>query len=191
MENKNILIGFAVLAIIGLGGFFFDKSPQVTVIVPENKTPISVGALTNPDLTSPYLSVGGVRVWHERKQFLNATNTVCTYRSPAASTTIERWTAIANVSTSSATIIEFGTSTSPSATTSPISSKTVGAGLKWNHIATSSAGQGSTVAAATATADIVVVPPNTYLNVNVGANYGSADQTGNFCTWSLRELTER
>lgn len=61
------------------------------LIVSLEKTPpaeFALGALAGPDIPSPYLKWGGVAFWPYQKSVATATTTLCTFTSPAATSTL-------------------------------------------------------------------------------------------------------
>src|SRR3990167_161102 len=93
-------------------------------VVADLKTP-KLGAFPGPDLNTPYLSVNGVRSWFNQTTFNKASNTLCAFTAPSASSTLA-FTASVKTSTSTELylVLEDGSVLSASAlaaaTTSPL-----------------------------------------------------------------------
>lgn len=90
-------------------------APNVNVNVPK-QTP-TLGALTGPEISSNYITVGGVR--HEYYSFpmIQATTTPCTFATPTSTSTLLFTVARVSSSTPSATTWTLAKSTVPNATT--------------------------------------------------------------------------
>lgn len=105
---------------LGVGG---TNTETVTrEVVKEIRQDPSLGALSNPDISSPYISWGGMATYRAQVPLSNATaatNTPCILTSPAATSTL-RFAAL-RVSTASSTAtgwhVSKGTGTSEATTT--------------------------------------------------------------------------
>lgn len=149
-----------------LGGLVFIVG---ATLVPHN--PVNVGAVSSPDVQSPYLTVGGVRTWFGSMNIRTSSTTICSFQSPVSTSTLT----FADVQflTGSSTALQFDIArdTSPSATTTKI-------GTSW----TLSAGSFGTIVASTSPSALdstLIFPPNTYLNIKYG---GNACVDGGTCT---------
>lgn len=81
------------------------------------------GALTGPDISSPYLSINGIRRTYSRMPFSQATTTPCRFQQPAGKAYLEF--AVANITTATTTstgvwTIATSTASVPFATTTPL-----------------------------------------------------------------------
>lgn len=95
MNNKALLITLSGLLIVGVIGWF-QPSPTDKVI---ERITEKVGALTGPDITSPYLGVNGLRTWSTGKNMI-ASTTPCSIQNTSGGTTTLIW---AGLSTRKAT----------------------------------------------------------------------------------------
>jgi hypothetical protein len=167
---QNNLVATVVGAVILVGGFvLFQKNPEVNVSVPVSapeSAPQSLAGASGPTSYFPCETHNGVG-WCFNREGLRAANvTVCSVRSPAATSTLESATVLFQSVASYAATFQMGWGASNTATTTRIAELTVGAGVKFaTLIATTSA---------TALTD-GVVPPNSFINVNVAT--GSVSST--------------
>jgi len=151
--SKNILVGvlvvIALLLGLNLGG---DK------LVPASAP--QLGALSGPDIQSPWLRVGGVQHEYRSKDLVTATSTVCSLQAPSATSTLTF--ASVNISTGTTTALTFvlGSATTAFATSTLIGAETwaLGSGVTGalTHLATSSIATGNTK-----------IPPNYFVNWRV------------------------
>lgn len=89
------------------------------------------GAVSGPEINSPYLSVNGMATFYSSPLALRtATTTPCAILSPAATTTLESFTLNVTTGTSTAGLITIATSTTAYATTSLVTSKTIASGAQ-------------------------------------------------------------
>jgi len=136
MNKVTLTIAIGAVALAGVA--FFGKPVNVEVKVPTQGAPVVnitspevnvpatvvnvpkqsaiVGAVSSPDILSPYFSYGDTRLWGARPTLLTASTTVCNIQSPAASTTLEAFSIDIKTSTTSASHLQFGIGTVPAAT---------------------------------------------------------------------------
>ena len=89
MKDKLVAGGVFVALIVGVLALM--KGPSVVQGPPgADGKPIEVvaGALSSPDIQSPYLSFGNVRAWGSGSDFRTGTSTLCAIQSPAATSTL-------------------------------------------------------------------------------------------------------
>lgn len=146
-----------ILAALGLitGLFALNQTPATTVV--DNSQP--AGSVSSPDIQGPYYSVNGLVVFKSRIAMTKNASTTCSFRSPAATSTLSLLTSNVASSSSSATIWEFGTATNSFSTTTLIGttySLAAGAKAAW-------------VASTTVTGGSLILAPNTAVNLKVGA----------------------
>lgn len=132
------------------------KVPATIVNVPENKQVL--GAVSGPDNYFPYWGVNGVRTFHNSIGLTKATTTVCSIKSPSATSTLSFATVRFAVASTSATYVELARATTRYATTTSINTYTIVAGAQATIVASST---GSIAG------DATIFPPNTYFNVKV------------------------
>lgn len=156
--NKKTFLGLIVIAIIAIGGcIYLQPKAQIN----QDKA----GAVSGPDINSPYLNVNGVSTEYRSMGFSPATTTPCVIKSPAASSTLAYSTFNVYTATSTAGTVTLATSTTAFATTTPLFTTTIPSGLtrSFQFVAstTDASGLGQTIA------------PSTYLVYGVaGQSYG-------------------
>lgn len=135
-----------------------------TVTITQPSSPV-LGAVSSPDIMSPYFSYGGVRHWGAQLTSLNAaTTTVCTLQSPPATSTLMHAGIKFDVSSTTASIVDIAKSSNTGATTTKI-------GTTYNIAANV---QATIVASTTGSVagDATLFSPNQFLVINMkgGAN---------------------
>lgn len=166
MSNQKLTVALVVVALIAIGGYFRNEVVERVV-----------GATPSPDITSPYVNFDGVRHEFRSQVMRTATTTVCSIKSPAATSTLTFASALVGTATSAATTWTFAKNTTGgSATTTLLST-----------VALAAASQGTMVASTTVgvfgpSADApIVFGPNNYLVVGVaGVATFAAEPTINF-----------
>jgi hypothetical protein len=156
MKGATILASIALALTLIVGGFVFHEY---------SKTTQQVGAVPGPEDLNPYHCVAGVCTYYYHSK-LAVASTTCSFKSPAATTSLRFAAAKVTKSSTGATLqYEWGKSSSPNATTSSFGIGTI-----------VSAGQG-TITASTTNANtgpnvdqLTVIAPNTYLNLKVGSS---------------------
>ncbi len=157
MKNYLITAGIA-LGVVLLVLVAKPKTPTPTAqeVAQELK---ALGAVSNPDIQSPYFSFGGVRYWGQRGTS-NASTTPCAIQSPAATSTLVYASFSVASTSATATYLEFGKDTTAYSTTTSLGIVSIGANVKGTAVASSTANwanvDGSTV-----------FTPNTYLVAKV------------------------
>jgi hypothetical protein len=175
MNTKNIIVGFIVILGVALGAYVSKSSVLVS-------NPATVRAVSSPDIPSPYFSFGGLRHWAGLTTMTTAlSNTVCSIQSPAATTTLIAATANFTL-ISSSTDAEIGLGATNSATTTLISPAMTAASL--------TAGTQALIIGSS-TASQLIVPPNYFINVNVGGGSVGGTVAQKFvgsCAAEFREI---
>jgi hypothetical protein len=152
---KTLIAGIVAIILLGGGYLALDKT--------NTAAPTSYGALSSPDIASPYLGFGGVRRWAGSTGLITGAATVCSIQSPAATSTLVSAGIQFTLASSSSQLIEFGKGATATATTTSFGTYTVGAGAQ------------ASVDTMTTSTSTVVFSPNTYFNVNfAGGGAGSA-----------------
>lgn len=152
------------------GGVVNINNPQPDGTVP---TPSdgNLGATGSPDIPYNYLNVNGFRRYFYDAAFQTATNTVCSFRSPAATSTLTFASANFNVSSTSASSFVFAKASTAYATTTAIGTAyTIAANAQATIIASTTASEISTGA--------TVFAPYTYLNCGMAGGTGTFSPTG-------------
>jgi hypothetical protein len=80
MNKTHYAISLLFLAVAALGAY--------TVTRPTPTATTRLGALSSPDIASPFISWGGVRHWAQSAGFYSASSTLCAIQSPAATSTL-------------------------------------------------------------------------------------------------------
>lgn len=162
MINK-LIGGVAVLALV-IGGVALVKNTQVI-----EKT-FQAGAVSSPDIISPYISYGGVRQWAYSMEIRQATSTLCSFLSPSSTSTLEHLSAKFDTTASYATSYAWGNDpTAFSTTTIIVAPYGAAAGGKLEIIASTTK--------VTAFTQNGVVSPNTYINLKLSTSTAGASAT--------------
>ncbi len=161
--KASALIGALAAVVVLVGGYFvlapaFDE----TRIIDR-----PVGSVSGPDLLSPYFCVGGVCGWHATAKLASA-STTCSFKSPAATTTLVAATVRFDWVSTIATQWQIAKAVDPYSSTTLIAHLALGAGAAGDLVATTSE---------TALTN-GIVPPNQYINVKI------ATTTATFTGWA-------
>lgn len=158
MNTKNVLIGLGVIVLLVLGVTFPRGNSVVQQIV---------GATAGPDDTNPYHSLNGVEQWNYSTKFNKASTTLCSFKSPAATSTLTFASLNISTATTTVTVYDIAKSVSPAATTTKLANTiTLGSLAK------------ATIVASSTSADVesnFVFGPNTYLNFKFGGTQGDTN----------------
>lgn len=169
--NKLIL---GVLA-LGIAASVALATRDVNVTV--QPSDVKVGAVTNPDIASPYVSWGGVRNWAGGTSNLaQATTTVCAIQSPASTSTLQYATLKLSVSSTTASIVTIAKASSAFATTTALSRLAVGANAQALHFASTTEGSADQIFA-----------PNQFVVFGMEGGTGTFSPTG-VCQAGFREI---
>lgn len=173
MENKTLavsaVLALLVAAALGAGvlvGNGLNKTtPAVQVI----------GAVSGPDLSSPYLAVNGLQENFYSSALNQASTTICSFKSPTSTSTLEAASVQLTTGTSTAILLEIGKSnTNLTATTTRLGIAQLAANAQVTVIASTSP----------AAADPTIFAPNSYLVFKYGgtsAAEGSVNQLVGSC----------
>ena len=147
------------------------------IVSHETKAPApSYGALAGPDISSPYLSWGGVADYKASASMRTATTTLCAIQSPSATSSLVMASWKISAGTTTAATIDLATSTSRFATTTNLIAGTSVASGAQGSAAWRSSGSNS------------VLAPNTYVVVKT-AGAGSGGYTyGGQCEGEFQVL---
>lgn len=169
MNKNNILVGLG----IGLALIFS------IIGLTKHSSPTFGG--TSPDFASAYISWGGINHWTYKQTMRQASTTLCDIQSPNATTTLSRATVNFTGTPSYTTTYELGQSVNAFATTTAlVASYGVPAGTTPVFVSTSTV---------TALVPDGIIPPNTYVNLNISTSSASATfaPTG-FCEAEFTEV---
>ena len=164
---KNIKL--IVVGLLGVAALIFGVSA-----VDNKPGPVSVitGALSGPDISSPYLKWGaahGVRVWSEGQGLKAATTTVCAIQSPAATSTLQSAGVKFDVSSTTASIITLAKATTAFATTTSIGT---------NYAIAANAQAFINASTSPSASAVEVFAPNTWFVVGMAGGTGTFSPTG-------------
>lgn len=160
MKNyANIFIGALVTLVIVLGVAYFN-TPKPTP---------PYGAFPGPDVNLPYFAVNGVQHYYYHVPFNTGSTTLCSIKTPSATTTILQAKASIVIATSSALFVEWGTDkVNYTATTTSLGRSSIAANTAGTVFASSSGMMTNTALKGGSIDDASVLLPNTYLNFNYG-----------------------
>lgn len=127
-----------------------------------------VGAVSSPDIMSPYFSFGGVRNWGAHTDSMHtATSTVCVIQSPVATSTLLSASMRLDTGSTSASTLRISKATTAFATTTTLASSALAANL------------GGIITATTSIAsDNAVVNPSNYIVFSMEGGTGVFSPTG-------------
>jgi hypothetical protein len=161
MTNKIIVaVALVVIAIIAIGGYSY---PSVTETVVER----TVGAVVGPDTYFPYVANNDVQEYSTRQGLNTATTTVCSIKSPAATSTLRVGAVTLTTSSTTASIVTLAKATTAYATTTALSRLALAANAQATHFASTSAGSTD-----------IIFSPNTYFVVGMEGGAGTFSPVG-------------
>lgn len=165
--TKTIGVALTIL-VIGVAGLLVGSH---SVKAPQS------GGLSSPDISSSYLSWGGVTEWHYRTAMntTTATTTICSFPTPPATSTLQFATAIGPGATTTYQI-EWGYAANTGATTTSLG----------KYTQTTAGNNISLVASSTAT-DNGIVTPNNFINLKIGG-IGGANVAAGICEVGFRQI---
>lgn len=112
MDLSKVIVGAILLLLIGGLGFVALNTPKG-----EDSAERPSGALSGPDISSPYLKWGEIAIWNTEASMRAATTTLCAIPNPqTATSTIKSITWQITTGTTTAAAITVATSTSQYAT---------------------------------------------------------------------------
>lgn len=174
--NKTLGAMLVVILVATAGAYLFPKVQK------------PLGSLPGPDITSPYLSWGdgGVVQWAASRPLNQASTTICSMRSPSATSTLVYGSVQLTTGTTTAIALELAKSTLFDATTTRIaydSALASGAQETLTAFVASTTGvYGALGQQHTADEQDLVFAPNTYLNAKYGGALGTTNTLKGLCT---------
>lgn len=125
MDKLKTYIASGLIALlVAFGTVVVTSAPQKA---PED----NLGAISSPDIPSPYLSWGGVRQWAMNRTLNTATTTVCSIRAPlSATTTLLKATIRLDTSSTTASTVTFAKANGGAGSTTPFNAFSVSAGAQ-------------------------------------------------------------
>lgn len=152
--------GVAVIAVIALiAGYMSYNRPISVKVLPDGTVVQQTVGSAGQEQPGPTFSVAGVNRAYYSSGLNNATTTVCTFKSPSSTSTLEQFSLRITTGTTTALILYAAKATTPYATTTLLGS---GVALASNAQVTFNA---STTQVAQSD-DIRVIAPNTYVNMS-------------------------
>lgn len=133
--------------------------------IPEIKIPdITFGALSGPDIISKYLSIGGIRDNYEKAPLTSASTTLCSIKSPAATTTLMFYSIWFDTASTTAITVDIAKASAMNGAT------TTGIQLEYSVGAAAVDVGTAGVASSSPVSNNMIFKPNQYLRfaVNVG-----------------------
>ncbi len=143
-------------------------------------TDTAYGAISGPDINSPYLNVNGVTTFYNRAAMKKATTTICAFKSPPATSTLTSFSAKFTVATDTASIVTMAQAASAFATTTLLGVQVgIASNAQISIVGSTTAVQNSSLAN--------VFAPNQYFVVGMQGGVGTFSPTG-FCQADFRQL---
>lgn len=115
--KKYIIPALVALVVVGL---VLWLSPNPAQIVDTNPVDRNIGALAGPDIPSPYLTWGGTTEYRSSMTMAQATGTICSFQTPAATSTISSGLITFDVGSSTALVVTVAKATTGFATTTTL-----------------------------------------------------------------------
>lgn len=175
MKKTLLIIVIALVAFVGLVLGVRNYNRQgITVINPPGPPSKPIGSLTGPDISSRYLTVGGVRHEYRRVPLNTATTTPCALDTPAATSTLLHFSLRLTTASSTASVWTAAKASTPYATTTAFDQFSVGSGA----VATMFVG----AASSTVPDEVSVIAPSQYVVWGVqGSVISDAANWNGFC----------
>lgn len=162
MVGISAIVAFAVMAL----------TPKAVTTVVQEK----LGSVASPDIPSPYLNWGGIRMYNTGTKLTQGTTTVCSIQSPVSTSTLEFAGIQFDFASSSALVLDIGQGTTPYSTSSARLSSAYNIAANafaFIQASTSPGGVGTSTFPGSPTA--MVFPPSTYLNFKFYGNGTNLD----------------
>lgn len=167
-RNPYLLLAAAVLLSVAVVWVFAIGQPKTTTVVdPNTGEEVQVGALTGPDIPSPYLQWGGVTTYAGSMTLKSAASTTCAIQTPSSTSTLVSATVRLDGTAPYATTFELGAGATAFTTTTRLALMSFGTSEKGSIIAT------TTINAPTTLIDTLLAP-NTWVNLKVATGSVSA-----------------
>lgn len=176
MKNNALLSALALLVgLAALVGVFFFRPTNTKVV--ERVIQEKLGAFPGPEINFPYLSVNGVEKFFYSSKLNQSSTTLCSFKLPSATTTIDNALANITTATSAALYLEWGVSKLPDATTTKLSYTSLGANAKATIVASTTLQDGVN--------DPYILPPDQYLVFKYGKSLGTTNLLTGSCKVEL------
>jgi len=176
--NKKIL-GWGVVGVLLVAGLIFPRGNSVVQQI--------VGANPGPESSSPYNSFNGISYWYNRTAIRTATSTLCSIKSPAATSTLVSADAFFTSGAAYDTTYSMGWDSTAYSTTTALGTTgfTVGANAKSVVLVA------TTTTAIGGTAQSGVIPPSSFINLKLSTSTAGASATyapAGFCSAVFKQL---
>lgn len=170
LANVGKVVAALAILVASLVGSY-SGSFVASVPIPADSV---LGALSGPDISSPYLNVNGVTKQYRSIALNQASTTICSLRSPAATSTLVFGSVKILTPTTTTISLEIAKSTVPDATTTRLAYDLSVAGQTTMVVAvgTSTDATAPSNVVYTIFQDDLIFAPNTYLNVKYGSTLG-------------------
>lgn len=143
-------------------------APIVNVNVPKQET--KLGAVTGPDLLTPYFSFGGVRLWASGSEItIQGSTTPWAAQAPISTSTLLYAGCKLDVSSTTASTIRLSKATTQYATTTSLGAIALAANAKGTIIASTTVTTGQTAA---------IFEPNSWIVFSMQGGVGTFSPTG-------------
>lgn len=186
MNIKNILLTVVIAGVVSVISASVIRSEKV---VQEVKEKTSLGALSSPDIASPYLSFGNVRRYAAGATLNQASSTLCSLLSPASTSTLVSAGIQITTGTSTAVALEIGKGAITS-TTTRFAYRVLASGVQatLTAVTASTTATGGSAGSTFTTEPDAVFAPNTYLNFKYGGAPGATNTFVGGCTATWETL---
>src|SRR3990167_2414202 len=172
MGNKNLVLGVVVVVVLSLALAGLSQLSKLSSGVAGLVSAVSkgkLGAFPGTEFTSPFLTVNGITKYSFSSALNSASTTICSFRTPAATSTLAHASWHIRTGTTTAIVLDVGQSTLMDATTTKL-------GVTY---ALGSFEQATVVASTTES--VRNFSPNTYLNFKFGGTRGAANVLAGSC----------
>lgn len=156
---KNLILALAGVAVIA--------TCYLMVTKPDPAPQRPVGAVSSPEIQSPYIRFGGVLQWAQHTDdLLQATTTLCALQAPAStSTLLVGGIKLTQASSTNAVVVDIAKATGPNSTTTLLGQATAVAAGAGGTILASTTGMGTNNPS-------YVFGPNTWLVIAMKGGLG-------------------
>jgi len=173
MENmkNNLIAGLVIVGAVLLSSFLFKPEVNVTV-----NTEPPFGSASSPSVIDGNMDVNGVQTVYRSSGLNQASTTICSLKSPAATSTLVFGSVKLTTGTTTAIALELAKDTTYAATTTRISYDVLASGVQETltaFVASTTGTYGALGQYHTADEQDLVFAPNTYLNAKYGGAAGS------------------
>lgn len=152
----------SIVAVLGAVAVFIGAT-NITV----SPTDTVFGAISGPDISSPYLTVNGVQNFYNRRGFTTSTTTPCAIKAPMATSSLESASVQFRTASTTASVVTVAKATTQYATTTRI-------GTAYAIAANAQA----SIVGSTTPATGIVFAPGEWLVVGMAGGVGSFSPVG-------------